>query len=125
MTGEEWLKLLRRHSALSLRTPTSNARDDNSADIISTIILVCRKPVLTENNCYKYPPDRIFNVDETGLSIVQSKIPKVVIRKGKRQTGEITQAERGSLLILICCYSAAVTFVPSKIISPSKTYSTY
>jgi hypothetical protein len=33
---------------------------------------------------HNYTPNRIFNVDETRLSVVHSKIPKVVALKGKR-----------------------------------------
>lgn len=59
-----------------------------------------------------YPVDRIFNVDETGLTIVQSKIPAVIGKKGKRQIGALTAAERGSLVTLVCCMSAGGSYIP-------------
>lgn len=34
---------------------------------------------------FNYPPDRVWNVEETGLSIIQSKIPQVVGLKVERQ----------------------------------------
>lgn len=37
----------------------------------------------------KLTTDRVFNVDETGLSFDQSKYPKVIYRPGKRQIGAI------------------------------------
>lgn len=123
MAGRKWLKLfLRRHPELSLRRPigTSVARARG----------FCRDHVNNYFNLleacfdeYNYPPDRIFNVDETGLSIVQSKIPKVIGKKGKRQIGSITSAERGSLVTVICCMSAGGTFVPPMIIFPRKNMS--
>lgn len=32
---------------------------------------------------YKVTPNRIINVDETGIIVVQSKTPKIVVLKGK------------------------------------------
>lgn len=37
-----------------------------------------------------YPPHRIFNGDETGLTIVPSKILQVVGKKGNKQIGALT-----------------------------------
>lgn len=67
---------------------------------------------------HSFPPDRIYNVDESGLSVVQSKVPYVVGLKGKRQIGTLTAAERGSLVTIIVCMSAGGTFVPPMLIFP-------
>ena len=69
---------------------------------------------------HNYPADRVFNVDETGISVVQSKIPRVVGLKGKRQVGAISSAERGSLVTVVCCMSAGGTFIPPLLIFPRK-----
>ncbi|KAJ8938360.1 hypothetical protein NQ314_011524 [Rhamnusium bicolor] len=71
-----------------------------------------------EYNSHNFPPHRIFNVDETGLSIVQSKIPQVIGRKGKRQIAAITSAERGSLVTFIASMSAGGQFIPPMLIFP-------
>ncbi|KAJ4427872.1 hypothetical protein ANN_23877 [Periplaneta americana] len=71
-----------------------------------------------EYDKHSYPADRVYNVDETGLTVVQSKIPHVIGLKGKRQVGAITSAERGSLVTVICCMSAGGTFVPPMMIFP-------
>jgi hypothetical protein len=63
----------------------------------------------TEFEKYNYTANRIFNVDETGLSAVQSKIPKVISLKGKRQIGLISSADRGSLVSVIACINVAGT----------------
>jgi hypothetical protein len=63
-----------------------------------------------------YNPNRILNVDESGLSVVQNKIPKVVALKGKRQVGVMASAERGSQNTGIACMSATGTYVPPMII---------
>ena len=36
---------------------------------------------------HDYLPSLIFNVDETGLTVVQKKQPKILALKGKRQIG--------------------------------------
>ena len=71
---------------------------------------------------HNFEPSRIFNVDETGLSIVQSKIPKVIALKGKRQVGSVTSAERGSLVTVVACMSAGGTYVPPMMIFPRKNF---
>ncbi len=67
---------------------------------------------------YNFRSDRIFNVDETGLTIVQSKIPQVLAVKGSKQIGSLTSAERGSLITIVACMSPAGIFIPPLIIFP-------
>ncbi|KAJ8933597.1 hypothetical protein NQ318_015739 [Aromia moschata] len=69
---------------------------------------------------HNYPPDRIFNVDESGLTVVQSKVLKVVGMRGKRQIGNLASAERGSLITIVVCMSAAGNFVPPMVVFPRK-----
>jgi len=54
------------------------------------------------------------------LTVVSSKIPQIIGRKGKRQISMATSAERGSLITIICAMNAAGTFVPPMIIFPRK-----
>ncbi|XP_046987716.1 SCAN domain-containing protein 3-like [Schistocerca americana] len=49
---------------------------------------------------------RVWNVDKTGLSVVQTKIPQVIASRGKRQICSLTAAECGSLVMVICLLSA-------------------
>lgn len=70
----------------------------------------------------KFKPNRIFNVDETGLSVVQSKLPQVLSLKGKRQIGAITSAERGSLVTVVTCMSAGGDFIPPLFVFPRKNH---
>jgi len=39
---------------------------------------------------HDYPPSLIFNLDETGLALVQKKQPKILTPKGTRQIGAVT-----------------------------------
>lgn len=69
---------------------------------------------------HNYPADSVFNVDETGISVVQSKIPRVIGLRGKRQVGAMSAAERGSLVTVVCSMSAGGTFIPPLLIFPRK-----
>ncbi|XP_046685495.1 uncharacterized protein LOC124371207 [Homalodisca vitripennis] len=75
-----------------------------------------------EYDKHNFTADRVYNVDETGLTVVQSKIPHVVGLRGKRQVGVITAAERGSLVTVICCMSAGGSFIPPMMIFPRKNW---
>ncbi|XP_051162417.1 uncharacterized protein LOC127282288 [Leptopilina boulardi] len=69
---------------------------------------------------YQFSPDRIFNMDETGLSTVPNKMPKVISQKGKKLVGRVSSAERGQLVTGICCMSASGLFIPPGLIFPRK-----
>jgi hypothetical protein len=49
--------------------------------------LICKKKELAARD---YPPSLIFSVDETGLTVVQRKQPKILALKSKRQPGAVT-----------------------------------
>ncbi|XP_036318410.1 uncharacterized protein LOC118733209 [Rhagoletis pomonella] len=69
---------------------------------------------------FNYSANNVFNVDETGISVVPSKLPQVLSRKGKRQIGSLTSGERGSTITTIVCMSAGGIFVPPLFIIPRK-----
>lgn len=74
MAGRKWLKLfLKRHPVLSVRTPTgtSVARARGCCKANADNFFSLLEISFSEHT---YSPDRIFNVDETDLTIVQSKI---------------------------------------------------
>lgn len=121
IAGRAWLDhfLSRHKDKLSIRSPTgtSNARalgfNKEAVDKFFDILEI-------EFQKHNYPPDRIFNVDEIGLSIVQSKMVKVIGLRGKRQIGSITAAERGSLVTVVSSMSASGIFIPPLLIFPRK-----
>ena len=63
----------------------------------------------------KDAPERIFNVDETGLQIVNQG-GKVLAAKGCRNVQVITSAERGSTTTVVAACSAAGHFIPPMVI---------
>lgn len=66
---------------------------------------------------YKFNPSRIFNLDETGITTVMDQ-PKVVAPLGQKQVGQVTSAERGSLITFIGIISAQGNYLPPVYIFP-------
>ncbi|CAK1581025.1 unnamed protein product [Parnassius mnemosyne] len=122
--GRYWLKgfLARHKQTLSIRKPTgtSFARANGFTKARMDEFYQNLEKVYDEK---KVTASRIFNVDETGLSIVQSKYPKVIGRRGKKQIGAMSSAERGTLITVVTCMSPAGIFVPPMMIFPRKNNS--
>jgi hypothetical protein len=121
-SGRKWLKLfLRRHPNLSFRKPqrVSAARihafTQENVDQLYSIL----EPEMVN---IKISPNLIFNVDETGITIVQHKSSKVVGLKGKRQVASLSSAERGALVTVVTCMSASGQFVPPFAGLPQEEY---
>ena len=123
--GHKWLKLfLKRHrDQLSVRKPTGTSYA-RALGFTKENVSKFHDHYAAELEKVKYTPDRIWNVDETGLSIVQSKVPHVIGLRGKRQIGAITSAERGSLITVIVSMSAAGNFIPPLVIFPRTNMNT-
>lgn len=71
-------------------------------------------------NKYNYTPNNIYNVDETGITVVPGKMPEILSRKGKRHIAVATSAERGSTITCVMSMNASGTFVPPMMIFPRK-----
>jgi len=118
MAGKDWVKGFRkRHPEITLRSPeaTSSARAQafNRPNVMKFFTIL--QNVQQINN---FLPHRVFNVDETGLTTVQSKCSKIFALKGRRQVGSLTSAERGVLSTIVVCMSAGGNFIPPMIIFP-------
>ncbi|KAJ4438270.1 hypothetical protein ANN_14209 [Periplaneta americana] len=97
-TGRKWLHtFLRRHQELSLRkpqsTPMARIRGFNQENVINFFDIW--EPLM---NTVNHSPNRLYNCDETDLTVIQHKGNKLVSLKGKRQVGSVSSAERGSLV---------------------------
>ncbi|KAJ4440994.1 hypothetical protein ANN_10843 [Periplaneta americana] len=67
---------------------------------------------------YNFTPDKIYNVDETGLTTVPKTQSKIIAQKGRKHVGALTSAERGQLVTAELCFSAAGHYIPPLIIFP-------
>ncbi|XP_065665420.1 uncharacterized protein LOC136086854 [Hydra vulgaris] len=79
---------------------------------------------LDQQNRYKYNPNCIYNVDETGLTTVQKPV-KVLAGRGSKQVGRITSAERGTLVTACCASNAIGNSIPPLFIFPRVKFHDY
>ena len=70
-------------------------------------------------NFDKFTPDKIFNIDKTGMSTVE-KMSRVIAQKGLKQVGKISSAEKGKTVIVICAMNTIGAFIPPLFIFPRK-----
>jgi len=118
MVGKDWVKGFRkRHPQVTLRSPeaTSSARAQafNRPNVMTFFTIL--QNVL---QIRRFLPHRVFNVDETGPTTVQSKCSNMLSLKGRRQVDSLTSAKRGLLSTIVVCMSAGGNFIPPMIIFP-------
>lgn len=116
--GKAWLySFLSRHPEIKLRSPepTSLARamGFNKPSVAKYFTLLSE--TIEKHNI---PPDRIYNVDETGIMTVPKKRSKCLSLRGKRQVGCISSSERGVLVTVEICMSASGLFMPPMFVFP-------
>lgn len=119
--GWDWLhNFQNRHPQLSLRQPEATSLARASAfnkPQVSRYFALLQKTIDEE----KISPDRIYNMDESGLSTVQ-RPPKIFAAKGKKQVGALTSAERGAHVTVVLCLNAIGQYIPPAIIFPRKRF---
>ena len=64
-----------------------------------------------------FSPHSLFKYDETGLTVFQHEVCKVIPFKGKRLVSKSLQ-ERGSLLTIVTCMNATTTYVSPLLVFP-------
>jgi len=68
----------------------------------------------------QHNPPRLYNCDETGITIVQHKHTKMWGLKGRLQISSVQSAERGSLVTVVICVSPTGQFTPQFLVFPRK-----
>ncbi|XP_031328946.1 uncharacterized protein LOC116166154 [Photinus pyralis] len=118
MAGKDWYyHFLKRNKVISLRKPEPTSINRISA-FNETQVNQFFQNLKKLYEKYHFSNEKIFNVDETGISTMQ-KPSKRVGPKGIKQFGAKTSAERGKTVTVICCFNAAGTcYVPPMFIFP-------
>ena len=118
--GKQWWKSFKDRHNLSIRKPepTSTGRasafnNHNVKEYFNNLGTVLEK--------YHFTPDRIFNLDETGVTTVQK--PKAVVAAiGTKSVGSITSGERGELVTVVYAVCAAGYALAPLLIFPRVNY---
>lgn len=115
--GPHWLQsFLERQPKLSVRQAEglslARAQGLNREEVNKMFKLLLQ--VLTEHDLLD-KPDRIFNVDETGVQL-NNKPGKVIVTKGAKSVHSITSGEKGETLSVIACCNAAGNFLSPVVI---------
>lgn len=122
MAGKNfYYEFMRRHgNDLSLRKPqaTSLARSTSfNRHNVSTFFSKLKEVQEREG----FTPDRIYNVDETGMSTVHNP-SNVIATKGAKQVGHMTSGERGVNVTVISSVNAIGNSVPPAFVFPRVHY---
>ncbi|XP_054720659.1 uncharacterized protein LOC129230285 [Uloborus diversus] len=115
--GRDWLEgFMKRSKYISLRKPeaTSMAR---SMGFNKPVVIQFYDKLYNLLEKYKLGPENIYNLDETGITSVQTP-GKVLAKKGTKQVGQVTSAERGELVNLCCIINALGNSIPPFFIFP-------
>ena len=116
--GKDWLQsFMKRNPELTLRQPeaTSAARAMSFNPVNVNKFFDLYESIMDK---FHFPPHRIFNCDETGVTTVQGKPSKVLAKTGRRQVGGLVSAERGQLVTVELCMNVTGTFIPPLFIFP-------
>lgn len=119
MAGIEWVRsFMKRHNNISLRQPEScslsRATSFNPFNV--SLFFNKLKDVMNRHSTFG-DGSRIFNIDETGVTTVQSP-HKVIAQKGVKRLNQVTSGERGVLVTVCCIINAYGSALPPVFIFP-------
>ncbi|XP_039968089.1 uncharacterized protein LOC120779778 [Bactrocera tryoni] len=116
--SKDWqLAFMKRPKNLSLRTPEqvsqSRAKRFNKENVDAFFANL--SSVLGKT---PFEPHRIWNMDETGCPTVPTRPVKTIARKGQKQVGSSTSAEKGTNVSLALAVSASGQSIPPFFLFP-------
>lgn len=121
IASEDWFtNFMKRQPQLSIRCaqPTSMSRATSFNETNVNTFFNNLQNVIDK---YKFEAKDMYNVDETGMTTVQ-RPDRIVSKRGTRQVGALTSAERGSLVTVTCAVNAIGNCVPPMFIFPRLRY---
>ena len=111
LAGKDWYYgFLRRNPKISLRKPEPTSLNRIKAFNKESLQKFFENLEVLMNK-FKFSPNNIFNVDETGINVVQ-KPSKVLATRGQKQVGAAVSGERGRTTTVVCCMNPMGNFVP-------------
>ncbi|KAF8784664.1 hypothetical protein HNY73_010314 [Argiope bruennichi] len=119
--GEDIFGLfLKQNSSLSIRRPEAT-RLSPVTSFNKTNVAAIFKLLTQCYDKYNFEPADIWNMNETGISTVQNP-DRVVTRRGFKQIGKMTSAERGTLVMLAVAISDIGNKIPPLLIFPRVSF---
>lgn len=108
--GKDWASGFMMRNNISLRKPEGRSLNRITAfnreemDILWTNL----SNVMDK---YKFTPQNVYNVDETGITTVQ-RPGRILAQKGQKVVGFATSGERGKTTTVVCAFNASGNYVP-------------
>jgi hypothetical protein len=118
MAGSDWYRgFLKRNQEISLRKPEATSVNRITAFNKTEVDqYFCNLQKVMQK--YNFSPDRIYNVDESGISTVPKETAKRLGPRGIKQFGVIASGERGKTVTVICAMSAIGSYIPPLFVYP-------
>jgi hypothetical protein len=119
MAWKDWLKGFYQRQNLPLCTP----KQCSLRRAVGFSQVQCVKFFENLELCYEtkgFKSHWVFNMDESGISTVMNKIPKMISPIGNKDVCKVSSGERGDTVSVVCCFSPTAVYIPPAMIFPRK-----
>lgn len=126
IAGMEWMRgfMKRNHDKLSMRKAEGTSLARSTSFNKHNVDAFFNNLEDIQNRFGPIPPERIWNMDESGCMTVHAG-QKIIATKGVKQVGTTTSAERGQLVTIIGTISAIGTHIPPMLIFPRVNFKSF